>query len=166
MPASGGDAADASRLSRAGVAAAGTRAAELLKPAIAQRGHATFVAATGVILGAAYMLWLYRRVFFGELIKDELKRMKDLGAREVAIFAPLVAAVFWLGIYPKSFLDVINPAVDRLLDLHRSAVAEACGAAADGAPAACTRLAGAGRPTGAAGTAQPVRTLVQIHPGR
>jgi len=85
-----------------------------------------FVAATGVILGAAYMLYLYRRVFFGELVKEELQRFKDLKAREVAIFVPLVAAVFWLGIYPKSFLDVINPAVERLLTQHRQAVASSC----------------------------------------
>ena len=85
-----------------------------------------FVAATGVILGAAYMLYLYRRVFFGELVKEELKRLRDLKAREVAIFAPLVAAVFWLGVYPKSFLDVINPAVERLLAQHHRAVASSC----------------------------------------
>ncbi len=85
-----------------------------------------FVAATGVILGAAYMLYLYRRVFFGELVKEELQRLKDLKAREVAIFAPLVVAVFWLGIYPKSFLDVIDPAVERLLARHHQAVASSC----------------------------------------
>ena len=73
------------------------------------------LAATGVILGAAYMLWLYRRVFFGQLTKDELKAILDLDRREVAVFAPLVAVVLWMGIYPDSFLNVMHASVDNLL---------------------------------------------------
>ncbi len=86
-----------------------------------------FIAATGVILGAAYMLYMYRRVFFGELDKDELKAMPDLETREMALFVPLIVAVFWLGVYPKSFLDIINPASERLLVQHERALARSCG---------------------------------------
>jgi NADH-quinone oxidoreductase subunit M len=74
-----------------------------------------FIAATGVILGAAYMLWLYRKVIFGELTKESLKSILDLNAREIAIFAPLVALVFWMGIYPASFLTPLHKPVERLL---------------------------------------------------
>jgi len=82
-----------------------------------------FVAATGVILAAAYMLWLYRRVIFGELVKDDLKKMPDLKPREIAIFAPLIVVVLWMGIYPKPFFEVMNPSVEALLEDHRAAIA-------------------------------------------
>jgi len=78
----------------------------------------TWVAAficTGIILGAAYMLWLYRRVIFGELTKDSLKNILDLDRREVAVFAPLVATVLWMGIYPSSFFAVMEPSVAQLI---------------------------------------------------
>ncbi|MDP6352038.1 MAG: NADH-quinone oxidoreductase subunit M [Alphaproteobacteria bacterium] len=73
------------------------------------------IAALGVILGAAYMLWLYRRVIFGNLTKDELKTILDLNPREIAVFAPLVAAVFWMGIYPNAFLEVMHASVANLI---------------------------------------------------
>ena len=82
-----------------------------------------FIAATGVILGAAYMLWMYRRVIFGELVKDDLKKFSDLSLREMAIMVPLVLAVLWLGLYPKPFLDAINPSIERLLEQHEAAIA-------------------------------------------
>jgi NADH-quinone oxidoreductase subunit M len=75
-----------------------------------------FVAATGVILGAAYMLWLYRNVVFGEITKDSLKGITDLTLREKAIFAPLVAVVFWMGIYPSSFLAPLDAPVKKLIE--------------------------------------------------
>ena len=71
--------------------------------------------ATGMVLGAAYALWLYRRVMFGELEKKDLLKMPDLSHREWIIFLPLVFAVLWLGIYPKSFLDALHPSVVHLL---------------------------------------------------
>ncbi len=76
---------------------------------------AAALAATGIILGAAYMLWLYRRVIFGELVRPDLMRMKDLNPREVAVFAPLVILVLWLGIWPEPFLDVFDASVKNLL---------------------------------------------------
>jgi len=75
-----------------------------------------FLAATGVILGAAYMLFLYRRVIFGKLEKEDLKSMMDLNWREVGIMAPMVVLVFWMGIYPSSFLDLIHPSVAAIVD--------------------------------------------------
>jgi len=71
--------------------------------------------ATGVILGAAYMLYLYRRVIFGELTKDNLKKIKDLSPREIAVFAPLIILLFWMGIDPSSFLDVMHVSVENLV---------------------------------------------------
>ena len=70
---------------------------------------------TGLVLGAAYALWLYRRVMFGELVKTNLMKMPDLSLREVAIFLPLILSVLWLGIYPKSFLDPMHASVLKLI---------------------------------------------------
>jgi NADH-quinone oxidoreductase subunit M len=70
---------------------------------------------TGMILGAAYMLWLYRRVVFGKLEKDDVRAMLDLSPREIAIFAPLILIVLWMGIYPASFTSITGPAVDQLI---------------------------------------------------
>ena len=71
--------------------------------------------ATGVILGAAYMLYLYRRVVFGPLEKDEIKKMLDMSPREWAVFAPLIVLTLWMGVYPVSFLDIMHVSVDNLL---------------------------------------------------
>ena len=71
--------------------------------------------ATGMVLGAAYALWLYRRVMFGELVKPDLLKLPDLSAREWLIFLPLVATVLWVGIYPHSFLAPMHVSVQHLL---------------------------------------------------
>jgi NADH-quinone oxidoreductase subunit M len=81
-----------------------------------------FLAATGLILGAAYALWLYRKVIFGELTKDSLKAILDMNTREVAVFLPLVLIVLWMGIYPNSFLDPMAPAVDKLIGDYNAAL--------------------------------------------
>jgi NADH-quinone oxidoreductase subunit M len=80
-------------------------------------------AATGMILGVAYMLWMYRRVIFGALVRDDLKKITDLNLREVAVFAPLIAIVIWMGVYPSSFLDVFHVSVDHLLKTYEMAQA-------------------------------------------
>jgi NADH-quinone oxidoreductase subunit M len=77
---------------------------------------------TGIILGAAYMLWLYRRVIFGPLVKDELKALLDLSPREVAVFAPLVLLVLWMGIYPTSFSTVYDASIMNLIENYKVAV--------------------------------------------
>ncbi len=89
-------------------------------------------AATGLILGAAYMLYLYRRIIFGALTKDNLKSILDLNAREVAIFAPLIIVTIWMGVYPSTFLDVMHVSVENLIANFNQAVA----AASNGAVAA------------------------------
>ncbi len=73
-------------------------------------------AASGMVLGAAYMLWLYRRVIFGALTKDSLQVIKDLRPHEIATFVPLAALVLLMGIYPSLFLDTIAASVDHLLN--------------------------------------------------
>jgi NADH-quinone oxidoreductase subunit M len=80
------------------------------------------VAATGVILSAAYALWLYRRVVFGDLIKEALKSIKDMDRREKAIFAPLIAATLILGVYPSLVTDIVSPAVANLLTQYHAAL--------------------------------------------
>ena len=74
-----------------------------------------FFATSGVILSAGYALWLYRRVVFGDLIKESLKSISDMTAREKWIFAPLVFMTILLGVYPSLVLDVTGPAVAALL---------------------------------------------------
>jgi NADH-quinone oxidoreductase subunit M len=81
------------------------------------------LATTGLILGAAYMLWLYRRVVFGPLTREDLKTILDLDAREVAMFVPLIIVVLWMGIYPASFLEVIHGSVASLVDHYNASVA-------------------------------------------
>ncbi|MEL6571459.1 MAG: NADH-quinone oxidoreductase subunit M [Pseudomonadota bacterium] len=73
------------------------------------------IATTGVILSAAYALWLYRRVVMGDLIKESLKTIKDMTTRERAIFAPLVFMTLLLGVYPAPVLDAIGPSVQALV---------------------------------------------------
>ena len=80
------------------------------------------LATTGIVLGAAYMLYLYRRVIFGELTKEDLKTMTDLSRREIAVFAPLVAATLWMGIWPEPFLDVVHASVANLIDNYEVAL--------------------------------------------
>jgi len=71
--------------------------------------------ATGIVLGAAYMLWLYQRTMFGKLDKPENQSLTDLNFREVATLVPLVLLCFWIGIYPKPVFDVMERPVDKLV---------------------------------------------------
>ena len=73
------------------------------------------LATTGIILSAAYMLWLYRRVIFGALTKDDLRLIRDLRPHEIGAFAPLALIVLLMGIYPALFLDPMAAAVERVL---------------------------------------------------
>ncbi len=80
------------------------------------------VATSGVILSAAYALWLYRRVVMGELVKEALMSIKDMGARERVLFVPLVAMTLWLGIYPRAVTDIIGPSVADLVTNYQAAI--------------------------------------------
>jgi NADH-quinone oxidoreductase subunit M len=82
-------------------------------------------AATGVILSAAYALWLYRRVIFGDLIKESLKSITDMNAREVTVMAPLVVMTILLGVYPSLATDLFAPTVEALVETVQTAVAQA-----------------------------------------
>jgi NADH-quinone oxidoreductase subunit M len=85
------------------------------------------VATSGVILSAAYALWLYRRVVLGDLIKESLKSISDMTRRERAIFAPLVVMTILLGVYPSLVTDIIGPSVAALVEGHRVALNDAGG---------------------------------------
>ncbi|WP_417259196.1 NADH-quinone oxidoreductase subunit M [Celeribacter sp.] len=80
------------------------------------------VATTGVILSASYALWLYRRVMLGDLIKESLKAITDMSAREKMIFAPLIFMTLLLGVYPSLVTDLIGPSVGALLDNYNAAL--------------------------------------------
>jgi len=86
---------------------------------------AALLAASGIILGAAYMLYLYRRVIFGMLTKPDLRAIMDLNPREILVFAPLVVLVFWMGLYPASFLDIMSVSIENLIADYQVALGEA-----------------------------------------
>ncbi|WP_425090613.1 NADH-quinone oxidoreductase subunit M [Tropicimonas sp. S265A] len=79
-------------------------------------------ATSGVILSAGYALWLYRRVVFGDLIKESLKTITDVTPRERALFAPLIVMTILLGVYPSLVTDIIGPSVEGLLTGYSAAV--------------------------------------------
>ena len=83
---------------------------------------AATLAATGLVLGAAYMLWLYRRVIFGKLSRGDLKSITDMSYREVAVFTPLLVLTIWMGVYPMPFLEIIEVSVANLVDQHKTAM--------------------------------------------
>lgn len=84
----------------------------------------------GMVLGAGYMLYLYRRVVFGTITRDDLRGILDLSPREVAVFAPLVLLTLWMGIYPSSFTQFFDATVAAMVENHQAALS-------------ATRLAGA-----------------------
>ncbi|MEO8585784.1 MAG: proton-conducting transporter membrane subunit, partial [Acidobacteriota bacterium] len=72
-------------------------------------------ASLGVILGAAYMLWLYQRVFFGELTNEKNKGLEDVNLREILTLAPLIAMCFWIGLYPKPFFEMTAKSAEKIV---------------------------------------------------
>ncbi len=75
--------------------------------------------AVGIVLGAAYMLWLYQRVMLGPLDKPENQSLPDLSGRELAMFVPLIILAFWIGLYPKTFLDYLHEPVNQIVERVR-----------------------------------------------
>ena len=73
------------------------------------------LAATTLVFGAAYTLWMVKRVYFGEVANAEVKALTDINAREFTMLALLAAAVLWMGVYPKPFTDVMHMSVTQLL---------------------------------------------------
>ena len=78
--------------------------------------------ATGMVLGAAYMLYLYRRVIFGRLTKADLMHILDLSPREYAVFVPLIVLTLWMGIYPSSFTGFFDASVADMVRHHTAAL--------------------------------------------
>jgi len=73
------------------------------------------LAATALIFGAAYTLWMYKRVYLGPVGNDHVKELQDINCREFLILAILAVAVLYMGLYPKPFTDVMDPSVAQLL---------------------------------------------------
>jgi NADH-quinone oxidoreductase subunit M len=80
------------------------------------------LAATGVILGAAYMLWMFQRVMFGKITRPENEKLKDLSAREITILVPMVIMIFLMGVYPKLFFSKMDVTVENFLTDFRGRV--------------------------------------------
>jgi NADH-quinone oxidoreductase subunit M len=77
----------------------------------------------GMILGVAYMLYLYRRIIFGRITRDDLRNILDLSPREWVVFAPLIVLTFWMGIWPSSFSGFFDASVGAMVQQHAAAVA-------------------------------------------
>jgi NADH-quinone oxidoreductase subunit M len=85
------------------------------------------LAATGVVLGAIYLLWMFQKVFFGKLDKAKNGKLKDLDGRELATFIPLVIGIFLLGVFPRPLLVVMEPSVQKFVRDFGRRVAECDG---------------------------------------
>jgi NADH-quinone oxidoreductase subunit M len=93
----------------------------ILQGAFAANRVWAYWAVSGVILGAAYLLWLYQRVFWGQVTHEENQKLKDLDAREIATLVPLVVLCFWIGVYPKPFLEFLHGPAARVAALVQPA---------------------------------------------
>jgi NADH-quinone oxidoreductase subunit M len=82
-----------------------------------------FFATTGVVLSAAYALWLYRKVVFGALDKESLKSITDMNRREAIILLPLVVLTILFGVYPAPILDAMDASVTQLIDNYQASLA-------------------------------------------
>jgi NADH-quinone oxidoreductase subunit M len=80
------------------------------------------LASIGIILGAAYMLWLYKRVVFGKLEKSELKELKDLNFSEGTVLFTLVGLVLFFGFYPNLILETVHTSVEELIKNYKQAI--------------------------------------------
>jgi NADH-quinone oxidoreductase subunit M len=87
----------------------------ILQGAFAKNFWWAFFACTGIVLGAAYLLWLYQRIFFGELSNPANAKLPDLSFREQLTLAPLVVLAFWIGLYPKPFFDVLRMPAENIV---------------------------------------------------
>jgi NADH-quinone oxidoreductase subunit M len=82
------------------------------------------LAAIGVILAAVYILLMFQKLFLGPVTKEENRGLKDLNWREIVVMVPLLILIFWIGLYPQPFLNLMAPSVDKLVaGLQAAAVA-------------------------------------------
>jgi NADH-quinone oxidoreductase subunit M len=99
-------------------------------------------AVPGVILAAAYLLWLYQRVFFGTVTNPKNEKLHDLTPREIATFVPLIAMALWIGLYPKPFFQILEQPVTQISrDVHQQASSLVASTPAVAAPAAAAMAA-------------------------
>jgi NADH-quinone oxidoreductase subunit M len=89
----------------------------ILQGAFAANRVWAYWAVSGVVLGAAYLLWLYQRVFWGKVTHEENQHLEDLNARELATLVPLVALCVWIGVYPKPFLAFLHKPAEKVAAL-------------------------------------------------
>ncbi len=85
----------------------------------------SLLGSTGMILGAGYALWLYRRIIFGSITRDDLRSILDLSPREIGIFAPLVVLTIWMGVYPSSFTSFFGATVSAMVEQHTATIGAA-----------------------------------------
>jgi NADH-quinone oxidoreductase subunit M len=127
------------------------------------------VAASGIVLGAAYMLWLYQRTMFGKVENPKNEKLLDMGLREVVTFVPLIILALWIGIYPAPFLRFIEPTVKNVMTRVNPAYNAAAAAGkdcADNKPATAFTLAPCGDTTApAAGHEAPAAQPAPVKPG-
>jgi len=109
-------------------------------------------AVPGVVLAAAYLLWLYQRVFFGQVTNPKNEKLHDLTAREILVFTPLLIMAFWIGLYPKPFFEVLEQPVNQLVQTVQSSQPQQQNAAA---PAPATAVTPAAAMPAAKVPAQP-----------
>ena len=103
--------------------------------------------ALGIVLGAAYMLWMFQRVFFGPITHPENRDLKDLNGRELAYLLPLVALCFWIGIYPKPFFQILEKPVSYIVaKVDPSLATVATTASAPASPVSAASAASAASP--------------------
>ena len=119
----------------------------ILQGAFAKNIWWAFFAATGIVLGAAYLLWLYQRIFFGEITNPANEKLPDLTLREQLTLAPLVLLALWIGLYPKPIFDVIRKPSERIVRAVGGPVVEA--------PPVLALKAAEPAPAGAAEAARP-----------
>jgi NADH-quinone oxidoreductase subunit M len=103
-------------------------------------------AVPGVVLAAAYLLWLYQRVFFGTVTNPKNEKLHDLTPREIATFVPLVAMALWIGLYPKPFFQILEQPVKQISEDVRGHSRNAVAAAPVAVPVT-TAVASEAQPT-------------------
>jgi NADH-quinone oxidoreductase subunit M len=84
----------------------------------ANRVWAAF-AVTGVVFGAAYLLWLYQRTMLGQITNGKNLHLPDLSLREIVVFLPLIAWAIWIGVYPKPYFDILEKPVQQIVERVR-----------------------------------------------